>query len=77
MKVGFILKKRSSFSQMVRPPNTITSTSVTSCIFESLPVSRQIRKVVSASRGMKQAVTKMNPEYSLPAIVNTRSRIRI
>ncbi len=74
MIVGFILKNRSSFRNTVSPPNTTTSTSVTICIFDSVPVRRHSRKVVKARSGMKQAVTTMKPEYSAPAMVKLRSR---
>jgi hypothetical protein len=61
MIVGFILKKRSSLSQTVSPPNTTTSTAVASCILESVPVRCQSTAVDARISGMNSAVTTTKP----------------
>ncbi|MCY1379332.1 hypothetical protein D9M69_670410 [compost metagenome] len=60
--MGFILKNFGSFSQIDSPPKTTTSTSVATCMGESLPVSRQSASVLSAKTGTNTSVASIKPE---------------
>ena len=61
MIVGFILKKRGSLSQIDSPPNTTTSTSVSICMTDSVPVSAHCAAVQRTSTGTNTSVAPTTP----------------